>query len=209
MADHRVKQKLRNEVLPYLVSARRLNRQWFYISHLVFGYTTDVLVALAVLGIGSPALSAILVADQGRGPKTTMFADLTSTIPQQLYYPALVLIICWVVFRIALDREDGQKKAILAKSCRLAMRQAEAKLHRILSDSKPMAGIIRLYEEVLMPTVDRAIPEGAWPWAPFAPDIDEDVEKQLMDLCQRFESQWEPLDPNGLRVVRVAGGKNE
>ena len=37
-------------MLPYLATAKRLHRQWFYISHLVFGYTTDLLVALTALG---------------------------------------------------------------------------------------------------------------------------------------------------------------
>ena len=209
MADHPVKRKLRNDVLPYLATARRLHRQWFYVSQLVFGYTTDLLVALTALGVGSPALSAILVAEQGRVPgKATTLADLTSAIPQQLYYPVAVLVIGWVVFRVAFNREEGQKKAVLAKSCRLAMRQAEAKLHRLLGDPNPMPGILRLYEEVLMPTVDRAIPEGAWPWAPFAPDIDGEVERQLTELCQKYESQWDPVDPSGLRALPPAGGQN-
>lgn len=42
MRDHAVKTKLRNEVLPYLVSAQRLQRRWFYRLHEVFGYTTDL-----------------------------------------------------------------------------------------------------------------------------------------------------------------------
>ena len=105
-------------------------------------------------------------------------------------------------------REDGQKKAVLAKSCRLAMRQAEAKLPRVLGDPNPMPGIIKLYEEVLMPTVDRGIPEGAWPWTPFAPGIDGEVDRQLSELCQRYESQWAPVDLIGLRAVPPAGRNN-
>jgi hypothetical protein len=109
---------------------------------------------------------------------------------------------------VAFNREEGQKKAVLARSCRLAMRQAEARLPRVLGDPNPMPGIIRLYDEVLMPTVDRGVPEGAWPWTPFAPGIDGEVERHLSELCQKYESGWTPVEPNGLRAVPPAGGHN-
>ena len=49
--DHPVAQKLQREVLPYLLSAKLLRRQWFYRLHAAFGYVTDGLAALAAVGL--------------------------------------------------------------------------------------------------------------------------------------------------------------
>lgn len=206
MSDHPVKRKLRNDILPYIVTARRLHRQWFCVLHIVFGYTTDLLVALTAIGVVSPALSAFLATPQVNGSENLTITSLIATVPKKLYYLVISLIIGWVILRVAFNREEGQKKAVLAKSCRLAMRQAEAKLPRVLDVPDPMPGIIKIYEEVLMPTVDRGVPDGAWPWTPFAPGIDGEVERQLSELCQKYESQWAPVDPIGMRGVLPARG---
>lgn len=206
MIDHPVKRKLRNDILPYLVTARRLRKQWFYLSYVVFGYTTDLLVALGAVGVGWPALSSILVSQEGKNPGSGTVAEAMASVPAPIAYPLGILLILWVVWRVAFNREDGQKKAVLAKSCSHAMRQAEAKLPRILDDPNPMPAIIKLYEEILIPTLDLGVPEGAWPWAPFAPSVEAEVEKQLSELCQKYESQWAPVDPNIPRVARPAGG---
>jgi hypothetical protein len=59
MTDHPVKRKLERDVLPYLISARQLRKQWFYRLHTLFGYTTDLVVAFAAIGISSPLLSLL------------------------------------------------------------------------------------------------------------------------------------------------------
>ncbi len=208
MTEHPVKRKLRNEILPYLASARRLRRQWFYISHIIFGYTTDILVALTTIGVVSPALSGLLANEPGvEASSATTLADLLATVPEKLYIPVAVVVIAWIVLRIAFNREDGQKKAVLAKSCRLTMRLAEARLPSLLGESDPMSGIIKLYKEDLFPTMDRAVQEGAWPWLPFAPGINDEVERQLAELCQKYESEWQSIDQS-VRAGASAGGHN-
>lgn len=209
MSDHPVKRKLRNDVLPYLATARRLRGQWFYRSHSVFGYTTDVVVALSAVGVGWPAVSNVLVNQEANKTVSGSVAQAMASAPPYLAYPLGGLLILWIVWRVAFNREDGQKKAVLAKSCVLAMRQAEARLPKILSDQNPMPGITKLYDEILWPTADRCIQEGAWPWTPFAPDIDSEVEKQLSEICQKYESEWTPVDSTGLGVVQRQGERRE
>ncbi|NJN63525.1 MAG: hypothetical protein HC882_00725 [Acidobacteria bacterium] len=209
MGDHPVKRKLRNDILPYLATARRLRRQWFYSSYVVFGYTTDLLVALSAVGIGWPAVSNILANQEATNSSPGTLAQAMASVPAQLAYPLAILLILWIVWRVAFNREDGQKKAVLAKSCALAMRQAEARLPRVLGDPNPMPAITKLYDEILWPTADRGIQEGAWPWTPFAPSIDAEVEKQLSEICQKYESQWAQVDSTSQRVVPSAGERHE
>ena len=126
-------------------------------------------------------------------------ATALASVPMWLYYPTLVFALAWIVLRVAFNREEGQKRAVLARSCTQMMKQVEAKLHRVLLKQDPMAGLNGLVDEQIAPTVDRNIQENAWPWAGPAPDIDQEVEKQLVRLCSKFESNWTPVDPTGIR----------
>jgi hypothetical protein len=54
-------------------------------------------------------------------------------------------------------------------------------------------------------TVDRGIQENAWPWLPFADDIDTDVNRQLEALCSRFEVEWLPVEAPAIR--KAAAGE--
>ncbi len=209
MGDHPVKRKLRNDILPYFATAKRLRRQWFYVSHVVFGYATDLLIALSAVGVGWPAVSTILMNQQEKNSPPGSLAAAMASVPEYMAYPFGMLLILWIVWRVVFNREDGQKKAVLAKSFTLAMHQAEARLPRILGDPNPMPAITKLYEEILWPTVDRGIQEGAWPWFPIAPEVDKEVEQQLDAICQKYESQWAQVDSPGQRSAPTTGGHHE
>lgn len=198
MADHVVKRTLRRDVLPYLISARQLRRQWFYRVHVVFGYATDLVVALAAIGIGSPLLRLIGTnGEASKGaPDAATFAGAIASVPPVLLYPTTVLILAWVIIRIAFNREDGQRRAVLARSCTRVLRQAEASLPTALGNKYPMQALNEMLEKKIRPTVDRNIQDDSWPWVPFAPRIDADVEREVTALCARFENDWEPIDPD-------------
>ena len=112
MPDHPVKRTLERDVLPYIVSARQLRKQWFYRMHTVFGYTTDIVVALATIGIAPPLLRLIgatgSAADVADKPLTLTSA--LASLPPALVYPAAVLIVVWIIIRVAFSREEGQKR---------------------------------------------------------------------------------------------------
>lgn len=191
---HPVATKLRRQVLPYVESAKMLERQWFYRLHQVFGYTTDVTVALGAIGIGLPLLTA-LTKPEG--------ADVTKILggnPAWLYYSSLGFVVVWVILRVAFNREDGQKKAVLARSCRLTLRQAEASLYGLLDDADPMPALNKLIQEQIKPTVDRNIQEGSWPWSGPSPEVDRAVDERLASLRERYEAGWRLVDPTGLRT---------
>jgi hypothetical protein len=201
MAEHRVKRTLERDVLPYLVSARQLKKQWFYRMHTVFAYTTDIVVALAAIGITGPLLTLLGSTDAAADStnKAPTFSNVLNSVSPALVYPAAVLILTWVILRVAFNREDGQKRAVLARSCTQILRQAEASLPAALGSSDPMPALTEMLEKRIRPTVDRNIQEESWPWLPFAPSIDVDVKKEANALCTRFEDAWAPIIEPELR----------
>lgn len=202
MPDPQVTHTLERVVLPYLVSGRRLKRLWFYWLHTFFGYATDLVVALAAIGVSSPLFALLSGKDApaempARAPN---LATVLSGIPSYLVYPAAIAIVAWLIIRIVFNREEGQKRAVLARSCTQSLREANAALHKVLRDKRPGAGLTKLLEEHIRPTVDRNIQEGSWPWLPFAPNIEAEVQQELRALRSLFEEEWEAVDEPDLRI---------
>jgi hypothetical protein len=204
MADHVVKRTLERDVLPYLISARQLKKQWFYRVHSVFGYTTDVVVALAAIGISSPLFRLLAsTGSAGDAAKPPTIASVLASVPSVLVYPAAVLIVTWVIIRVAFNREEGQKRAVLARSCTQVLHQAEAGLPTALGAANPMPALTEMLEKRIRPTVDRNILEESWPWSPFAPSIDADVKKEVTRLVSLYEGDWTPVKDPELRQPKA------
>jgi hypothetical protein len=199
MAIHPVRQSHRRNVLPYIVTGRQLPRQWFYRVHAIFGYTTDIVVALATVGVASPLLAVLGGQSPHKdGPSPTLGLALSS-VPLWLVFPTMLFLAAWIVLRVAFAREEGQKRAVLAKSCFRVLREAQASLHSVLSKPDPMPGLTELLEAKIRPTVDRSIQEGAWLWLPFADNIATEVDKLLETLCNLYEEQWLPVEAPAMR----------
>lgn len=195
--EHPVGRKLRDQILPWLESGKLLQKQWYYRLHLLFGYATDITVALGAVGIALPLATLLTQPTEKVGN-----ANALSLLPQNptwLYYLAATFVVGWVILRVTFNREDGQKKAVLAKSCRQTMKQAEAKLFFVLAQPDPMPDLNKLLIEQIIPTVDRNIQEGSWPWNGPAPGIEPAVETNLNSLSDKFSTNWSPVDATGIR----------
>jgi hypothetical protein len=209
MPTHPVKRTLERDVLPYLVSARRLRRQWFVLLHSIFGYTTDLVVALTTIGVATPLLALLGTTSNNthEGTQSPSLSTVLAALPKWLYFPTAVLVLAWIVLRVAFSREEGQKRAVLAKSCTQVLRQAESKLPTALSMPNPMPALTELLEKGIRPTVDRSIQENSWPWTPFAPEIDVEIGKELARLSASYETDWSPVDTGDLRQPPSGGTK--
>ena len=192
MPDQQVTRTLQRDVLPYLVSARKLKKQWFYRFYNIFGYTTDIVGALAAIGITSPFLSLLITKDGGSDATTQVpsLAAGLSGVPAFLVYPAGIVIFAWVIIRVAFTREEGQKRAVLARSCIQNLRQVEADLHNVLRGQRPLAALNEMLEKRIRPTVDRNIQETSWPWLPFAPNIQSEIQTDLNSLHTLYQDGW-------------------
>ncbi len=198
MSNHPVSRVLERDVIPYLVSGRQLTRQWFYRVHVTFGYTTDLVATFAALGVAVPILTLLgAVSNTGaEKPSTPSVTSALASLPAWAVWPAGLIVIIWVVLRVAFNREEGQKRAVLAKSCVRTLRVAEASLPGILGKPDPMPDITQLLEKQIRPSVDRSIQEEAWPWLPFADNIEQEVTSRVGVLCNQYQKDWAlPPDP--------------
>src|SRR5262249_15640625 len=106
MALHPVERALQRDVLPYLVTARRLRRRWFYIVSIVFAYVTDLAIAATTLGVSSPLvrfLAKSAAQEQQSQQSVAPLSELISGIPNVLYVPMVVLLVAWIVLRVAFN----------------------------------------------------------------------------------------------------------
>ncbi len=198
MSGHPVKRALERDIVPYFISARKLRQQWFYRLHVAFGYTTDIAAAFAAVGVSLPVVDMFMATENPE-----KFQDALLQVPNELFFPAVLILIFWIVLRVAFVREDGQKRAVLAKSNLQTLRLAEAKLPSALSNADPMPALTELLEKIIRPTVDSSIQANAWPWLPFAPDCGPETIRMVSELCQRYESDWSPVDPNEMDLQGV------
>ena len=98
------------QILEYLLSGPRLKRQWFYRAHAVLGYTTDL---VAAFGLTSP-LVVLAVGSPTSNQNSMSLQQALVGVPSRYYVPAFAFVIVWVGIRVALAREDGEKRAVLA-----------------------------------------------------------------------------------------------
>lgn len=205
--EHPVATKLRREILPWLISARRLRSQWFYWLHETFGYTTDGLAALAAVGLVPAAVAKLVAAGEASPGASTgvAAAAFTGVSPTLAFLFSLVLGV-WVLLRVVFARQEGQKRAVLAKSCARTLRAAHAELYKILIEPDPMPAINKLYVDRIWPTVDRTMQEDGWTFTGFAGGIEVEVENELAQLCQRFASGWREVPHAALRMPREIPG---
>lgn len=195
MANAIVDRKLEQSVIPYIISGRKLKRQWFYMTNTLFGYTTDLLGAATSIGLAVPRTLAFFMDKPADATNAGVTVGVFDGLRPELYYPALAVALLWVILRVMFARENGQKKAVLARSAATTMRQAEASLYKLLASPDPLPGLNELLNKQLEPTVDRAIQEEAWPWTPFAPNIDAEVKRFTDQLTVRFGEDWIPPPP--------------
>jgi hypothetical protein len=188
-SEHPVKRKLRQDILPWTVSARGLKARWFYRVHVLFGYTTDLLAAFAAVGFAPPFLR--LLASQNSGDNGVALSQVLATIPGWLVIPAAIIMVGWLVLRTVFTREEGQKRAVLARSCAGICRGIESDLHFILAQSNPIGDLNKMYAERLRPAIDRTSQEGAWPWDGPSDRIDAELNATFARLCATYESRWE------------------
>lgn len=200
MPEHPVQRKLKDQILPWLESAKLLRKQWFYRLYLLFGYTTDITAALATIGIALP-LTTLITQPLEKEGNSSILLHLPRD-PVWLYYVSALAVLIWVILRVAFAREDGQKKAVLAKSCCQTMKKAEVKLYHLLAVADPMPELNKLISEQIVPTVDLNTQEGSWPWSGPAPEVEPAVKARLDFFSSKFSANWSPIDPQVSEVRR-------
>lgn len=187
-ADHPVAQKLQRDVVPYLVSADQLVKRPVFVAYSVYSIIGEFLTGLAGVGLAPPLLKTM----SGSPPAET--GDRAWMTPL-----AVVLLVAWVLLRIAATSNEGAKRATLMRSCRREVQQVRARLARELSAPEAMTALEAIQKEISA-LVDRHIAEGSWPWSPVHPRADELAAPEVERLVRKYGGGW-ASPPPAPRVV--------
>jgi hypothetical protein len=192
--DHYILRKLCDELLPWMISGRKVGRQWFVWLDRFYAYTANLAAALAGLGVGAPIVALV----QGEAPAGQNAIDiLRSTLPPPWFLVGLVALIVWVLLRLVVQREDVIARALLAREYARSINAHYAQLWHALAADDPMPQILAIQKSV-DDRVQDAIKNGVWPWDPPPPppdSIDEDLKDMVDRIRSTFMAKWAPPPP--------------
>ncbi len=195
-----VVRKLANEILPWLVSAEVLAKKPLYRAHGVYSWTRDILAGLSGFGLSHPLAKLIT------GESTDMGKALGS-MPFWLYILTGFSVLAWVTLKAYVTRDDGEKRAMLARSCRKEFMSINLRLRSALQQPRPLKDLTVLQTEVTA-IVDRHIAEGSWHFPGddiLASDIHDVVSKRTIDLTIQYCSSWDRPSQEGDQIEDFGG----
>jgi hypothetical protein len=192
--DHYVLSKLCDELLPWMISGRRVGSQWFVYLAAFYAYGGDFAAAVAGLGVGAP----IVAFAQGKLPSGQNALDvLRSALPPSLFVVGLAALFFWVVVRLVVQREEVVARALLAREFARSINALYAQLWQGLAVADPMPKIVAIQKSV-DERVEDAIKNRVWPYDPAPPPpahIDGDLKKTVHQIRVQFMSRWAPPPP--------------
>nr|VFK21205.1 MAG: hypothetical protein BECKLPF1236A_GA0070988_102922 [Candidatus Kentron sp. LPFa]VFK23595.1 MAG: hypothetical protein BECKLPF1236C_GA0070990_1000632 [Candidatus Kentron sp. LPFa] len=193
---HPIEQKLKDEICPYLVTARRLNRWGPYWVYLGYSYLGELFVLLAGLGISNPIMSFL---SDGQVKLESKDGTLI-TVVQFLNDPwaggiALALLVMWALVKVYIRNENLAKRCSLLRSCQRQCIHLENQLMQLLPAPNPMKELINLQVK-LGSLVEWNIVEESWRYGGPAPNINAQVNEYCSQLVSIFSAHWDQAPPN-------------
>lgn len=193
--DHYVLGKLNSQVLPWIISGRRLQKLWMVRLARFYDYTSNLAAALAGIGIGAPI--AKLIAN-GKAPEgKTAFEILTETLPPPWPWIGIGALVVWVGLRVLVQKEDILGRALLARDCAQTMRTLYLQLYNALREPDPMPTITKVQKSV-DDQVNNAMRNKVWPWDPLPPpeEILSELTVTIAIIRTNFMSGWTAPPPS-------------
>jgi hypothetical protein len=188
MGDHFLLRELAHHVLPAMICASRLRRQWFVRLAAIWGYGGDLVAALAALGIGAPIVAIML----GKAPNgKTAFETVRDSLPGPWAYVGVALLIAWAALRLIMQRQDVVIRAQHARMCAKKMKHLRNDLSKVLLHNNPMQEIAHIRKSV-WDHVNEAIAEDIWPWDILVPpdEISAELNATVDEIRVRFMHRW-------------------
>jgi hypothetical protein len=199
-----VENKIRYSIVPYLVSGELLKKSPINRLYEVYQYCEYIFAALVGVGVSTPLLRQLMaVHDPASGSsKASASANLTDLT---FVWPTFFALLVWIGLNAYLKINDGQKRALLARSCSGQLQRQAFLTHEAVKIEDAQDALNKLVEiqQAVTQIVDRAIPEGAWPWSGPAPNIDRAVNERTASLVLMFPAGW---SAGGTKVDRLQPG---
>lgn len=189
--DHYLLRKLSNQVLPWIIAGRRLQRLWMVRIARFYDYTSNLAAALAAYGIGVPVTNLLV---SGKAPEgKSAIQILQESLPWYGFWIGVVALTIWIGLRLFVQREDILARSLLARDCAHTMRSLYQELYVSLSDSDPMATVTKIQKSV-DDQVANALRNKVWPWDPLPPsdELAPELKRTVDGIRDQFMSGWTP-----------------
>ncbi len=189
--DHYILRKLNNQVLPWIIAGRRLQRLWMVRVARLYDYISNLAAALAAYGIGAPITSLV---SSGKAPEgKSAIQILQDALPWYGFWIGVVALAIWIALRIFVQREDILGRALLARDCAHTMRSLNQELYVALSDADPMPTISKVQKSV-DDQVANALRNRVWPWDPLPPaeEMAAELKRTTDGIRDQFMNGWTP-----------------
>jgi hypothetical protein len=188
-SNNDVREILELSIIPYIISAKKLKWQPFYMAHSINSYSRDMLVGLIGVGLSTPVMVAVSkalggpVAANAAGESA---AGLLENIPPGWKSFVIAALVISIALRVYVNQSKAEERAILAKTCSDDIRLASLNLTTILNKSYPDDDLLMMRNQIAAIAKNKA-----WPWDyDTAPGINNEVQKRVNDLVARFGAKW-------------------
>ena len=193
-ADHYVLRKLADELLPWMVAAKRINNRWFVWLSFFYGYIGDFGAALAGLGIGTPLVALA----QGKLPNGSNAFDILRTVlGPSWFYAGVAGLAVWIVVRLVMRRQNVESRTLFAREYARGIKALYPQLYRALAERDPMPQILAI-QKTVDDKVQDAIKNEVWPYDPPFPrssDIEAELKAEVDFMRTTYMAKWGPPPP--------------
>jgi hypothetical protein len=177
MAPDPIERKLSQIILPYLISAERLQRYTLYKTYGYYSLLNAYIAALVGFGLAPPLMKWYL---ELTGPGTN------AKVPTNVGWVALLLGFILVAVSVYYRNENVSTRYVLARTCRAELLDVSDELHTALQSSNPQSEIVVLQNKTVSIIKRYRTQHQSWPWDRFAPEIEQDVQRRVSDLKSQF-----------------------
>jgi hypothetical protein len=193
-----IQQRLRTQVLPFIISAERLKYYPPYLAFNIYAYLQALLAAIVGAGLSAPVLNffnGILSPEKGTAAATGKSAVQIAEIPPSLTWTAIVLAVVLIAARTYFTRADLERKWVLAESCRKEFSKLNTELVAALLSGGNVEGQVETKRTAVATIYQRHNAEGSWPYAITEPGIEPQVETRLQFMMKQLEANPNAAQP--------------
>jgi hypothetical protein len=172
-----IQRKLNTDILPQLLSAEQLPRNWRYWLYRVNAYGSELAALMVGVGLSSNMTNVMV----GK-PFDFKSDELSVSL-------GLAAALFWIVMKLVVNQEDLVKKGTAIRSSQKELKKIRMDLHVALSQSNPMPALTAA-QVAVSAIVTRLNGEDAWPWPGNDPSVEPVVRIQSDEYYTKFSPTW-------------------
>lgn len=173
-----------SDLLPYVLSGRRLKKQVFYRVHTFYIYSRDILALLVGFGLGFPGARSL-----AQNPNENLGPALAK-LSFWHWLPAIFLILLVAFLRVYISRESVEKRAVLLLECEAELDAKFMEIQQALQTRNPLPKLTTIRNSVTL-IVQRHRKSKSYPYVDgFAAGTEVEAELEAKKLCDKNKHYW-------------------